>query len=147
MGRRRTRRANDTLRHLLLKDHREKFGPTGRWHIPGRVSDYEQALVAGEPIVIDSGTIMCALMHAGLPSDDYAFGGRHWGKQWLLDDDGTLSEWTVEDSIEYGIDDPRIEREPGKQCKGGRTCQHCDRAGSVPPAPTTSRCCSMTTTG
>src|SRR6476660_9120684 len=70
MGRRRTRRANDTLRHLLLKDHREKFGPTGRWHIPGRVSDYEQALVAGEPIVIDSGTIMCALMHAGLPSDD-----------------------------------------------------------------------------
>ena len=58
------------------------------------MSEYEQALVAGEPIVIDSGTLMCALTHAGLPSDDYAFGGRYWGKQFLLDEDGTLSEWT-----------------------------------------------------
>src|SRR6476659_10517758 len=98
MGRRRTQRADNTLRQVLLKDHREKFRPTGRWHIPVRVLDYEQAFVAGEPIVIDSGTIMCALMHAGLPSDDYAFGGRHWGKKWLLDVDGTLSEWTGEDA-------------------------------------------------
>jgi hypothetical protein len=37
---------------------------------------------------------MCSLLHAGLPSDDYAFGGRHWGKKFLLDEDGTLSEWT-----------------------------------------------------
>ena len=58
------------------------------------MSEYEQALVAGEAIVVDSGTIMCALLHAGLPSDDYAFGGRHSGKQWHLDVDGTLSEWT-----------------------------------------------------
>ena len=64
----------------------------------GRVCEYEQALVAGEPVVVDSGTIMCALLHAGLPSDDYAFGGRHWGKKWLLDVDGTLSEWTGEDA-------------------------------------------------
>jgi len=54
----------------------------------GRVCEYEQALVAGEPVVV----------HAGLPSDDYAFGGRHWGKKWLLDVDGTLSEWTGEDA-------------------------------------------------
>ena len=94
MGRRRTQRTDDTLRALLLKEHRRLFGPTGRWHIPGHVSEYEQALVAGEPIVIYSSGLMCALLHAGLPSDDYAFGGRHWGKQWLLDVDGTLSEWT-----------------------------------------------------
>jgi hypothetical protein len=94
MGRRRTQRTDDTLRHLLLQDHRKWFGPGGRWHIPGRVCDYEQALVGGEAIVIDSATVICALMPAGLPSDEYAFGGRHWGKQWLLDVDGTLSEWT-----------------------------------------------------
>jgi len=64
----------------------------------GRVCEYEQALVAGEPVVVDYGTIMCALLHAGLPSDDYAFGGRRWGKKWLLDVDGTLSEWTGEDA-------------------------------------------------
>jgi hypothetical protein len=94
MGRRRTQRTDDTLRQVLLADHRKRFGPSGRWHIPGRVSEYEQALVAGDQIVIDSSMLMCALMHAGLPSDDYAFGGRHWRKQWLLDEDGTLSEWT-----------------------------------------------------
>ena len=46
MGRRRTPRTDHTLRQLLLKDHREKFGPAGRWHIAGYVSEYEQALVA-----------------------------------------------------------------------------------------------------
>jgi hypothetical protein len=106
MGRRRSGalRTDDTLRLLLLKDHRLRFGPTSRWHIPGRVSEYEQALVAGEPLVVDSGTIMCALMHAGLPSDDYAFGGRHWGKQWHLDVDDTLSEWTAENQAELDAD-------------------------------------------
>jgi hypothetical protein len=94
MGRRRTQRADDTLRQVLLKDHRKRFGPNGRWHIPGHVSDYEKALVAGEPIVVDSGTLMCAFMHAGLPYDDYAFGGRHHGKQFLLAEDGSLTEWT-----------------------------------------------------
>ena len=83
---------DDTLRQVLLKDHREKFGPRGRWHIPGRVSDYEKALVAGESIVVDSGTIMCALMHAGLPSDDFAYGGRDWGKSFVLDERDQLTE-------------------------------------------------------
>src|SRR5262245_7245806 len=96
MGRRRTQRADDSLRQLLLKDHRKRFGPNGRWHIPGRMSDYEAALVAGEPIVIDSGTLMCALMHAGLPHEDYIFGGRYWGKL-LLAEDGSLAEWTPDD--------------------------------------------------
>jgi hypothetical protein len=100
MGRRRTQRVDQSLRALLLKDHRTRFGANSRWHIHGYVSAYEQALAAGEPVVIDSGGLMCALMHAGLPSDDYAFGGRHWGKKFLLDQDGTLSEWTEPESLE-----------------------------------------------
>jgi hypothetical protein len=112
MGRRRTQRADDTLRQVLLRDHRQRFGLGSRWHIPGRVSDYEQALVAGEAIVVDSGTLMVALLHAGLPSDDYAFGGSHWGKQWL-------SEWTAEDQA-------ALDPEPEKHCKGRRTCMRCD---------------------
>jgi hypothetical protein len=120
MGRRRTQRADDTLRQLLLQEHRKRFGPGGRWHIPGRVSEYEQALVAGEAIVVDSATIMCALLHAGMPSDEYAFGGRHSGKQWHLDIDGALTEWTAEDQAE-------LDPEPEKHCKGGgRTCVRCD---------------------
>lgn len=92
MGRRRTQRTDDTLRQLLLKDHRKRFGPGGRWHIPGRVSEYEQALVAGEAIVIDSGTIMCALMLAGLPHDRFCFGGVDFGKHFLLDERDRLSD-------------------------------------------------------
>jgi hypothetical protein len=96
MGRRRTQRADDTLRRVLLKDHRERFGPTGRWHIPGRVSEYEKALVAGEAVVVESGTLMCALLHAGLPSDEYAFGGPDWGKSFVLDERDQLRECEAE---------------------------------------------------
>ncbi|MDH6247245.1 hypothetical protein [Mycobacterium sp. OTB74] len=84
---------DDTLRQVLLAEWRSKFGPSGRWHIPGRVSAYETALAAGEPVVVSSSAVMCALMHANLPADDFVFGGRHWGKQLLLDEDGALSEW------------------------------------------------------
>ena len=48
---------------------------------------------------------MCALLHAGLPFDEYAFGDRHWGKQFLLDEDGTLSEWT-EPEDDHGVGEP-----------------------------------------
>jgi hypothetical protein len=119
MGRRRTQRADDTLRQVVLKDHRNRFGPGGRWHIPGRVSEYEQALVAGKPVVVDSGTLMCALLHAGLPSDPYVYGGRHWGKQLMLDVEGTLTEWSAEDQA-------ALDPEPDKHCKRGRTCMRCD---------------------
>jgi hypothetical protein len=67
-----------------------RHGPTS--HIGASGPVIEQGLVNREPIVVDSGTIMCALLHAGLPSDDYAFGGRHWGKQWHLDVEGTLTK-------------------------------------------------------
>jgi hypothetical protein len=57
-------------------------------------------LAAGEPVVIDSSTLMCALLHAGLSGiDDYAFGSRHCGRQFLLDVDGTVSEWTEPEEI------------------------------------------------
>jgi hypothetical protein len=93
------RRVDNTVRELLLQEHRRRFGPKSRWYRPGAgPSDYEQALVAGEPVVVSSSTLMCALLHAGLPSDDYGFGGRHWGKQFMLDVDGTLTEWTPEDA-------------------------------------------------
>jgi hypothetical protein len=136
MGRRRTQRTDNTLRQLLLAYWRSRFGPTGRWHIPGRVSEYEQALVAGEAIVIDSSTLMCALNHARLPSDDYGYGGRHWGKQWHLDVDGALSEWTAEDQA-------ALDAEHDAHCKGGRTCMRCDPGrydarGRVEAKPATS---------
>jgi len=41
-------------------------------------------------------TLMCALMHAGLPYEDYAFGGCYYNGQFLLAEDGTLTEWTPE---------------------------------------------------
>jgi hypothetical protein len=120
MGRRRTQRADDTLRALLLAEYRRNVGPGSRWHMPGRPpSDYEQALVAGEQVVVSSSTLMRALLQAGLPSDDYVFGGRHSGKQWHLDIDGALTEWTAEDQAE-------LDPEPDSHCKGGRTCMRCD---------------------
>ena len=97
------RRVDNTVRALLLEEHRRVVGPQSRWYIPGRPpSDYEQALVAGEPVLVSSSGLMCTLLHAGLPFDEYAFGGRHWGKQFLLDEDGTLSEWT-EPEDDHGV--------------------------------------------
>lgn len=92
------RRVDNTVRRLLLDEHRRRVGPGSRWYRPGvGPSDYEQALAAGDPVVVYSGTLMCALFHAGLPHDDYAFGGRCWGKQFLLAEDGTLTEWKSEE--------------------------------------------------
>ena len=93
------RRVDNTVRNLLLTEHRKRFGPGSRWHIPGKPpSEYETALASGEAVLVDSSGLMCALMHANLPFDDYAYGGRYWGKQFLLDVDGTLTEWTPEDA-------------------------------------------------
>ena len=60
-----------------------------------------------------------ALFRAGLPNDEYGRDGVFHGMYWHISEAGEVTEWTVEDSTEYGIDDPRIEREPGKHCKGG----------------------------
>jgi hypothetical protein len=95
------------------------FGPGSRWHLPGYVSDYTRALEAGEPVVVSSVSMMCALMHANLPSDDYAFGGVHYGKYFHVSGDDVVTEWTAEDQAE-------LDTEPEKHCKGGRTCMRCD---------------------
>jgi hypothetical protein len=95
------RRVDNTVRNLLLAEHRKRSGPGSRWYRPGSpASDYETALVSGAAVLVDSSGLMCALMHANLPSDDYAYGGTHWGKQFLLDVDGTLTEWTAADAAE-----------------------------------------------
>src|SRR6478752_687263 len=87
------RRADNTLRALLLEEHRRVVGPQSRWYIPGRPpSDYEQALVAGEPVIVSSSMLMRALLHAGLPCDEYCYGGRYYKTTFLLDQRGQLSE-------------------------------------------------------
>ena len=104
----------------------EAFRPESRWFRPGHVSDYERRLAAGEPLLVDSATLWSALFRAGLPNAEFGRDGVFHGMYRHISEAGEVTEWTVEDSIEYGIDDPRIEREPGKHCKGGRTCQRCD---------------------
>jgi len=89
---------NTGLRELLIADREYRLpgclNPPP-WSAPrGWRDEVLEELKAGQPVVVSSSVLMCALLHAGLPSDDYAFGGRHWGKQFLLDEDGTLSEWT-----------------------------------------------------
>src|ERR1700750_2575104 len=80
------RRIDNTRRRLLLTDLQKQCASTAgsRWYMPGYVCEYCQELAAGETVVIDSSTLMCALLHADLPGiDDYAFRGRHCGKQFL----------------------------------------------------------------
>lgn len=107
------------MRPLLLADHRRRFGPSTRWHRPGHVSDYARALEAGEPVVISSSTMMCALLHANLPADDYMFGGVHHGRWFHVSGDDVVTEWTAEDQA-------ALDPEPDSHCKGGRTCYRCD---------------------
>jgi hypothetical protein len=83
------RRAGDTsgLRQLLLEDYRRSLE---RWRKPGKVYEKEEALASGAPVVVGAADLMCALMHAGLPHSQYAFGGRDWNKAFLLDGDRLL---------------------------------------------------------
>lgn len=95
------RQQNNTgLRELLIADREYRLpgclNPPP-WSAPrGWRDGLLEALKSGEPVVVSSAVLMRALLHAGLPSDDYAYGGRHWGKQWHTDVDGTLTEY-VED--------------------------------------------------
>jgi hypothetical protein len=78
-----------------------------RWHIPGRRCEFEDALVSGKAVVVSSATNMSALMHAGLPRDEYTYAGKLGCKQWLLDENERLSEY-IEDRdrrIERGMSD------------------------------------------
>jgi hypothetical protein len=80
---------NDGLRDLLVAEWDRSML---RWRIPGHVSEYEKALKAGERVGVSSSQLLCALMRAGLPHDAFAFGGRDWGKAFVLDERDQLSE-------------------------------------------------------
>jgi hypothetical protein len=84
---------NDGLRDLLIAEW-DRF--MLRWRIPGRVSEYEEALKAGEPVGVSSSQLLRAFMHAGLPHRTLAYGGRDWGKSFVLDERDQLSEWVPE---------------------------------------------------
>lgn len=79
------------LRQLLLDEYRRSLE---RWRKPGKVYEKEEALASGAPVVVVAADLMCALMHAGLPHSQYAFGGRDWGKAFLLDEHDRLTELT-----------------------------------------------------
>lgn len=84
------RRENTTgLRQLLLDDYRRSVE---RWRIPGRVDEREHALESGEPVTVSAAQMMCALMHARLPYDRFAFGGADADKLFQLDEHDRLIE-------------------------------------------------------
>jgi hypothetical protein len=84
---------NDGLGDLLIAEWDRSML---RWRIPGRVSEHEEALKSGKPVVVSSSTLLCAFMHAGLPHRTFAYGGRDWGKSFVLDERGQLSEYVEE---------------------------------------------------
>jgi hypothetical protein len=77
------------LRRLLIEAHQESWD---RWRVPGMMSDFELDLKAGRPVVVSSAQILSALMRAGLPYRDFAYGGSAWGKTFVLDERDELSE-------------------------------------------------------
>ena len=89
MGRRVSR--NDGLRQLLLVDYRRLLE---RWRIPGKVYEREVALESDAAVVVSSSQLLRAFMHAGLPHRTLAYGGRDWGKIFLLDEHDQLAEWS-----------------------------------------------------
>jgi hypothetical protein len=70
-------------------------------------------------VVVSSAAMMCALLHANLPCDDYAFGGAQYGKWFHVSGDDVVTEWTAEDQA-------ALDPEPDAHCTGGRTCMRCD---------------------
>jgi hypothetical protein len=65
---------NDGLRQLLIADWDRSML---RWRIPGRVYEFEERLKSGQAVELFSGQVMIAFFHAGLPCDEYCFGGRY----------------------------------------------------------------------
>jgi hypothetical protein len=122
MGRRRTQRADDTVRQLLLADHYRRCAtnPGSRWYLHGYVCDYCRDLAAGEQIVVSSSGLVCALMHAGLPSvDDYAFGAGTGARS---------SCWTKTARCRNGLARKTINRRSGRApCTYRYFCQCMER--------------------
>jgi hypothetical protein len=88
----RARQQSDGLRELLIADREKSLR---RWAIPGRPDEFLEDLRAHVPVVVSSAQLMQALMHAGLPCDDYAYGGRYFQTSFVLDETDQLSLVTL----------------------------------------------------
>lgn len=80
--------ANVAVRELLAAARLET---ARRWAVPGQVDGWLEALQAGQPVPVSSEQLMCAFSRTGLPHTQYAYGGRDWGKLFVLTGD-RLSE-------------------------------------------------------
>lgn len=49
------------------------------------MTDWAIDVRAGRPVLVAAAELMCALMHAGLPYRQFAFGGADWDKSFVLD--------------------------------------------------------------
>ena len=100
------RSRSDGLRQLLIAAD-DEF--RARWRQPrpgwGFLSDEQRELPmlewgtdlrAGKPVVVSSSQLLCALSHARLPHRDFAYGGKHWGRTFELDERDNLSELVPE---------------------------------------------------
>lgn len=87
----------DELRKLMIADQRKRFGPGSRWHLPGVPCESLDALESGEPVIASSEEIFSALFHAGLPHDDFVYGGKYFRGEFLLDTDGSITEYVEDD--------------------------------------------------
>jgi hypothetical protein len=87
------RRVGNTsgLRQLLIAQWDKSML---RWRIPGEVYAYEEALKGGEAVAVSSSRVMGALFSAGLPCNEYCFGGRYFKSVFVLDENDRLVEAT-----------------------------------------------------
>lgn len=83
MARRRSSATAAGLRELLIA---ERERSSQRWHIPGRVCEYEEALRSGAAVGVSSAMLMRALFAARLPVDDFCHGGRYFKASFVLDE-------------------------------------------------------------
>ncbi len=87
---RRVRQSVREVREALVVERERSME---RWAIPGRRDEWLDGLHSGAPVVVSSAQLMCALMRAGLPHRQYAYGGAEWDKRFVLDERDQLSEW------------------------------------------------------
>jgi hypothetical protein len=89
------------LRELLIADDdefRARWRKPRGWEQPGvnrelPMLDWGIDLRAGRSVVVvSSSRLMCALLHAGLPCQEYCFGGRYFKSEFVLDENDRLIE-------------------------------------------------------
>ena len=87
------RRRSTGLRQLLIAAddaRRARWQQPRAWQTtstPLPFDDAAVALRAGHPLIVSSAQVLSALMRAGLPTADFAYGGRYWNRPLLLDGD------------------------------------------------------------